>query len=235
MPNKSYQYALLSMKKTLLKVKKPTVRFIPHKELIRAEECTDEGKEVIVYKAYLIGDGKPKCDDTPLRGKGWYNANLYGEKAKHPRTPFTGNICTGISTNSILIFDVDRHTKEFTLFHGENYPKFYHLGASLVMQTSETFERDFYGNTLGNYAIVFGKPITWEEIKWHIVNGVKLGLLERANLYVLKWGYITSRQNPKNREIPAPKVLKFFSNSHGDMRGIVSYIQHWNLVKDFGF
>ena len=92
---------------------------------------------------------------------------------------------------------------------------------------------DLYRQRLGKYCVVFGKPISWEEIRWHIKEARRLGMIERTVVIMTRFGNITERANAKNDKTPPPKIVKFFAN--GDMRGIRDYVSFLNRNKDLGF
>jgi hypothetical protein len=108
-------------------------------------------------------------DDIPLSGDGWYNKDLYGNRATEAHTiSKDGNVVIGHSNSApflYLILDIDLQTKETVLWFAKKYAKFHHLGSSLVLQTSESSLLDLFGNRLGNFCVVFGLPIGWEEIR----------------------------------------------------------------------
>ena len=106
------------------------------------------------------------------------------------------------------------------------------MGSSLVVKTSDNYLTDFFGNKLGKYCVVFGKPLSWEEISWHIKEARRLGMIERAFTKLRKFGYITERVNAKNNNTPAPKIIKFYAN--GSMIGIRDYVRFLNRYGNMG-
>ena len=223
MQNRAYQLALLSRKKTILRKKKQFVYFV----------------HVLDEKGYPTGKYETKFDKEfePLEntnGDKWHYVNLYGEPVEDNSKPSKdGNVVVGLCTMQYLILDVDERFEADVRDFAENYAKFQRLGSSLVGKTSNSTQRDLYGNVLGNYVIVFGLPISWEEISWHLKEARRLGMIKKVNAVFARFGYITSRTNAKNKDIPPPKIVKFFAN--GSMLGIKDYVSFWNLTKDTGF
>jgi len=228
-PIRTYQLAL-SGKKTIFHKKKPIVYFIRVSCIDPIEESNDFEKEV-----YLAKDVK-KFDpcDYPLSGDKWLHSNLCGERAVEKIEPSKdGNVVLGFCTVSSLILDVDEQLKERVLEFADIYAEFQGLGSSLVTETSKSSQRDLLGNELANYCIVFGKPnMCWEEVSWHLSEARRLGMVKRVNAVFARFEYITERANSKNKNIPPPKILKFFP--HGDMRKIRDYVQFLNRYKALG-
>jgi hypothetical protein len=222
MRSKTYQLAL-SGKKTLFKRKQPFVYFV---------RLYDE-------KGYPTGEHevrdvkKFESCDYPLSGDTWYHKDLYGNRATESIPPFKGNIVIGYSSSCYLILDCDLQTKATVLYFAKEYTQFHNLGSVLVMRTSKSTQRDLYKNKLANYAVIFGLPLPWEEIAWHLQEARRLGMVNRVNSVFARFGYITSRINAKNKDTPPPKIIKFFGN--GSMLGIRDYVQFLNRYKDFGF
>lgn len=103
----------------------------------------------------------------------------------------------------------------------------------MILKTSDDYLTDFFGNKLGKYCIIFGNPLRWREIQWHITETRRLGIIERAFTKLRQFGCITIRVNVKNKKTPPPKIIKFYAN--GDMRGIRDYVQFSNRFRTLGF
>lgn len=230
MKGREYQLAL-SGKKTLFRPKEPTVRFVKRSVIEHTEECDDFEK--IAYIPQLIYR-EPKDVSYSLDGINWYHTDLYGNKALEINAPSKdGNVVLGFTSNTLLMLDIDYQAEETVLEFAEKYAKFHRLGSWVVLKTSEDYLTDFFGNRLGKYCIIFGRPICWEEIRWHIKEARRLGMIERAFTKLREFGYITIRVNSKNDRTPPPKIVKFFAN--GDMRGIRDYVQFLNRYRSLGF
>ena len=237
-PKRSYQLALLSGKKTILKVKEPIVRFVRWHLIQHIEECADLDKVVWIPK--LIVTEKEKIrelreSNVPLSGLHWCNNDLYGNPAKEPPSkPSDGNVVLGLSTSCNLILDIDYQAENEVLEFAQEYAQYHKLGAIAIFKTSDKYRTDLFGNKLGKYCAVFGKYIGWEEIRWHIKEARRLGMIERTVVIMTRFGDITERANAKNKDTPPPRLIKFFPNNHGDMHGIRDYVSYWNLSKDLG-
>jgi hypothetical protein len=221
-PRRAYQLAL-SGKKTLFKRKKPTLYYV--------NVYDEKGYPTGEHKVSYITKFKP-CD-YPLSGDNWYHKDLYGNRATEAIPPFNGNIVIGYSSSCYLILDCDLQTKATVIYFAKKYTKFHGLGSVLVMRTSKSSQEDLYMNKLANYAVIFGLPLPWEEIAWHLQEVRRLGMVNRVNSVFARFGYITSRINAKNKDTPPPQIVKFFAN--GSMLGIRDYFQFLNRYKDFGF
>ena len=225
---RTFQLAL-SGKKTILRVKEPAVKFVRQTVIQHIEECAD--LEKIVYIPKLLS--APIDDSYPLNGENWYHADLFGKKAVESSKPSEGNVVIGFSTCTQLILDIDFQAEETVVRFAREYAKFHKLGSSLVLKTSDKYLTDLYRQRLGKYCVVFGKPISWEEIRWHIKEARRLGMIERTVVIMTRFGNITERANAKNDKTPPPKIVKFYAN--GDMRGIRDYVSFLNRNKDLGF
>jgi hypothetical protein len=233
---RAYQLALVSGKKTLLRKKKPLVYFVRkevEKQMVGSiTELSRNWTKVgeIMYEARDVKKFEP-CD-YPLSGDNWFHADLFGERAVEKSEPSKdGNVVIGFCTVSSLILDVDLQTEEKVFEFADTYAEFQGLGSSLVTKTSESNQRDLLGNRLANWGIIFGKPeMCWEEIAWHLAEARRLGMIKRVNAVFARFGYITERVNAKNKEIPPPKIAKFFP--HGEMRAIRNYVQFLNRYRN---
>ncbi len=160
-----------------------------------------------------------------------YQADFTGNKAIEDTTP-EGNVVLGFTSSNFLMLDVDDLIEYYVLDFAKEYAEFYKLGSLMVLRTSESTKTDLFGNRLGNYCIIFGKPLTWKEIQWHINETKKLGIINRSFAKLRDFGTITIRVNSKNEKIPPPEIIRFYNN--GDMTGIVAYIKHKNTCEGLG-
>jgi hypothetical protein len=144
-----------------------------------------------------------------------------------------GNVVLGYCSDDILMLDIDNQTQETTIEFAKNYAEFHDLGKVLVMKTSEIYQLDLFDNIVNCYCIIFGKcPLPWEEIKWHITEARRLGMIERSFTELRKYGYITIRANPKNSSIPYPKIVGYYGE--GDNKGVMAYLRHWKNCRGLG-
>lgn len=233
---RAYQLAL-SGKKTLFRPKEPNLRFFKRRVIKHIEECDDS--EELVYIPIFIKKEKDiirlmERENPPVRGTNWYNLTLFGDVAVEVSEPSKdGNVVLGFTSDTYLMLDVDFQWKCFVIVFAIRYAKFHNLGSVLILQSSDDYLTDLFGYRLGKFLIIFGKPLSWEEIQWHITNVRRLGVIERAFAKLREFGSITIRSNAKNVKIPPPKIIKFYAN--GDMRGIHDYVQWLNRYKNLGF
>lgn len=106
------------------------------------------------------------------------------------------------------------------------------MGSALLILTSESTQVDLFGNKLNKYGVIFGKPLTWNEILWHIKEARRLGMIERSFLNLRKFGYITIRVNAKNDKTPPPKTVALYHL--GDMTGIIQFNKFRKACKNLG-
>jgi hypothetical protein len=85
---------------------------------------------------------------------------------------------------------------------------------------------------VGNYCIIFGKVLPWDEIKWHVQEAYRLGMVDKKFREIRKFGSITIRVNPRTTRYPPPKPLYYFRK--GDSRGITAFIRHWKMCRNMG-
>jgi len=134
------------------------------------------------------------------------------------------------------IFMVSRQRRKggFFVSTGRSAPesKFHDLGSSAVWKTSDTSQVDLFGNRMGNYCIIFGKILPWDEIKWHVKEAYRLEMVNKGFAALREFGSITIRVNSKNNKIPPPKPLYYFRN--GDSRGITAFTKHWKMCRNMG-
>ena len=156
---------------------------------------------------------------------------LDGKKARNVYSK-DGNVVIGFCTNNILMLDLDLHTEATAKAFVKSYSEFHKLGSVLLLKTSDSNQIDLLGNRLKKYAAIFGKPLIWDEILWHIKECRRLGMIERSFLNLRKFGYITIRVNAKNAKIPPPKVVAHYRL--GDNTGVVLFLKFRKSCKDLG-
>lgn len=140
-----------------------------------------------------------------------------------------GNVVLGYTSDVTLMLDCDLKQQVVIKF-GLEYGKFHDLGGVLVAKTSESDQKDLFGNSLGNYCIIYGRLMSWEEVKWHVQEIYRLGMVNKAFTALREFGYITIRVNAKNDRIPAPRVIHYFKI--GDKRGTTRFLRYWRSLKD---
>jgi len=143
-----------------------------------------------------------------------------------------GNVVIGFTTDTHLMLDCDLKREAVVVEFAREYGAFQDLGSSLVMKTSEDGQVDLFGERLCNYCIVFGKPLSWDEIKWHVQEAYKLGIVNKSFTALRQFGSITIRVNAKNDSIPFPKLVTYFDN--GDDIGIMSFLRFWVNCRKLG-
>jgi hypothetical protein len=154
-----------------------------------------------------------------------------------------GNVVLAWTTECYLALDCDMKREEEVVNFAEEYSKVQSLGNSLVARTSYgNGQVDLFWNKLNNYCIIFGRRLTWEEIKWHLDECYRLGIINRGFRKLRKFGYITIRVNAKNKKIPKPAIVRYFSNPHcrgararkKDREGVKRFFEHWKRCKNVG-
>ena len=144
-----------------------------------------------------------------------------------------GNVVLGYCTPTFLMLDIDYQVEELVKDFAQRYAKFHDLGSSLILKTSPwNGQMDLFGNKLGRFSVIFGKPVDWEEIAWHIKEAKRLGMIDRSFVAIRKFGSTTIRTSEKNKETPHPKILAYYRN--GDWTGVKHYIKLWVLEKHLG-
>ncbi|MEM2111348.1 MAG: hypothetical protein QXX08_05670 [Candidatus Bathyarchaeia archaeon] len=146
-----------------------------------------------------------------------------------------GNVVVAYTSDSVLMLDCDLKREDEVIEFAREYAKFHDLGSALVMKTSESTQVDLYGKTLGNYCIIFGRILTWDEIKWHVKEAFRLGMVNKGFVIIRKFGSITIRVNAKNDKIPPPTPVYYFSNGDKEGRkGIWAFLKHWAMCRKLG-
>jgi len=123
--------------------------------------------------------------------------------------------------------EVREFSRAYTLEHD--------LGTSAVFKTSDSSQVDLFGNRLGNYCIIFGKIISWNEVKWHVQEAFRNKMVNKGFVIIRKFGSITIRINAKNDKIPPPMPISYFSNGGKKARkGVMAFTRHWVMCRKLG-
>jgi hypothetical protein len=136
-----------------------------------------------------------------------------------------GNVVLAFTSDIFLMLDCDIKREDDVTKFSKRYPEHHDLGSSAVFKTSDTPQVDLFGERLGNYCIIFGKKISYDEIVWHVQEAYRLGMVNKGFTDMRHIGSITIRVNAKNNKIPPPRPICYFSN--GDDTGIMKFIDHW--------
>lgn len=144
-----------------------------------------------------------------------------------------GNVVIGFTSNSILMLDIDKKERQEVIAFAREYAKFHDLGSALVMLTSNSKQLTLNLRPLKSFSVIFGRILSWEEIKWHIQEAYRLGMVDEAFIAIREFGYITIRVNAKNLEKPAPRIIYYFPN--GDNTGIIEFLKFWRICKELGW
>jgi hypothetical protein len=152
-----------------------------------------------------------------------------------------GNVILGYTSTTFFMLDVDYSTKKKALWFAEEYGKKHKLGSSLVILTSKDGQRDLFNKKLQKYAVIFGKPITFAEIQWHINEARRLGMCERKFVAMRKVSYITIRVNDKNNHISYPKIVAYYPSGETESAekrrantGVNHFLLMWRTCKMLG-
>jgi hypothetical protein len=152
-----------------------------------------------------------------------------------------GNVILGYTSTTFFMLDVDYCSKKKALQFAEEYGREYKLGSSLVILTSKDGQRDLFGKRLEKYAVIFGKPITFAEVQWHINQARRLGMCERKFVVMRKVSYITIRVNDKNNHVPYPKIVAYYPSGEtksAEKRrantGVNHFLLFWRTYKMLG-
>jgi hypothetical protein len=143
-----------------------------------------------------------------------------------------GNVVLAYTSDSHLMLDCDLKKEDEVIEFAKEYAKFHDLGSRAGFKTSDSCQVDLYGERLGNYCIIFGKILPWDEIKWHVQEAYRLKMVNKGFTALREFGSITIRVNAKNDKIPPPKPLFYFDN--GDDTGIMEFLDHWIMCRKMG-
>lgn len=154
------------------------------------------------------------------------------DRLRRTRNFKEGNVVLAYTSDSQLMLDCDIKIQDKVIQFSREYGKFHDLGSSAVFKTSDSSQVDLFGNRLGNYCIIFGKVLSWDEVKWHVHEAYRLGMVNKGFTALRKFGSITIRVNSKNNKIPPPRPISYFSN--GDDTGVLEFIDHWVMCRKMG-
>jgi len=144
-----------------------------------------------------------------------------------------GDVVVAYTREDTLMLDIDEQLESRVVNFGQRYSKCYkHLGGYIILETSKTPKVDLFGNRFGNYCVIFGKHLKWEEIVWHIEECRGMGIINEDFARIRMFGSITIRVNPKNDKKPALKVIH--SNYGEDDEAIESFLEYYEMNKDLG-
>lgn len=145
-----------------------------------------------------------------------------------------GNVVSGYSSGSILMLDVDLKPIKEVMQFAKKYTKFHDLGSVLIMRTSKSSQIDLIKKKLGSYCIVFGAgTLHWKEVKWHIKEAYRLGIVKKDFLSMREIEKITERVNAKNNTTPHPEIV-FYLKKNPD-EGVKRFLRFWAICKNLGF
>jgi hypothetical protein len=143
-----------------------------------------------------------------------------------------GNVVLGFTSDVFLMLDCDLKRRAEVKWFAPKFGKEYGLGSSLVIETSCTPQLDLNGKLLGNFAVIYGKKLAWDTIKWLVGEAYRLGMVNKAFANIRQFGSITIRVNAKNNKIPPPRPIAYFDN--GDDTGIIEFLDHWIMCRKIG-
>jgi hypothetical protein len=173
-------------------------------------------------------DQTSKCRDNSA-----IQLDLFGKESIEKVEPCKdGNVILGYASDTALMLDVDEQIEQFVIKFAIRYTRFHKLGSVLVLRSSLSSKTDLFGNKLANFFIIFGKPLCWAEIQWHISELRRLGIINRGFATLRNYGHIILRENSKNKKIPPPEVIKFYNT--GDMTVIADFISDKNISQGIG-
>jgi len=139
----------------------------------------------------------------------------------------------GFTTDRFLMLDPDLAKPSSLVRYCKSYTKFYRLGCVLITKTSEPWQIDLFGKRLGNFTAIFGKPIEWQEILWHVEQAYKARVVSKQFLLArIRDGTTTERVNRKNLKKSYPTAYRFIRN--GDNAGCKEYVEFWANNRKIG-
>lgn len=156
------------------------------------------------------------------------------EKAYDGYREDNGNVVVAYTNSCYLMLDCDLKLKREVIRFARDYAKTYDLGSVLVFRTSESTQVDLLGRVLGNFAVIFGRRISWDEIKWHVLNAYQLGLINKGFLILRKFGSTTIRVNAKNEEIPPLEPICYISSDKKGREGTYRFVRYWIKNRNLG-
>jgi len=179
-------------------------------------------------------DGKKRSVARNAKGK--FVSKWTTERSKGiTRRDRQGNVVLAYTSSCILMLDCDLKTEEEVIEFARDYALEHDLGSVAVWKTSDSNQVDLYGNRLGNYCIIFGKIISWDEVKWHVQEAFRYKMVNKGFVIIRKFGSITIRINAKNDKIPPPMPISYFSNGGRKARkGVIAFTRHWVMCRSLG-
>lgn len=148
-----------------------------------------------------------------------------------------GNVVLGLMTDGILMLDCDKQREEDVINFAREYSKFHNLGSFAVFLTSKASIPNYImpnlwrvNGVLNNYFIIFGRLLAWQEVRWHVKEAYRLGIVNKDFLVMRNFEAITARYNAKNRDKPHPKLVYF----EDDRRSSESRFGIWRYLEFFG-
>jgi len=147
-----------------------------------------------------------------------------------------GNVVVSYMSDCILMLDCDLKRQDDIIEFAREYCKTHNLLDALVMRTSECMQVDLFGEPLGNFCVVFGRILQWSEIRWHVLEAFRLGMVDKGFVVIRKFQSITIRVSAKNNKVPYPKFVAYFDD--GDSRiglGIKKFLKYWAMCRGLGF
>ncbi len=132
-----------------------------------------------------------------------------------------GNVVIGYCDTSLLMLDVDDHDKAYAIDFAKRYTDFHNLGSVEVYETSKN-----------HFAVIFGKPLDRWEIRWHLKETLRLGVINEGFSRIRDCDGITIRTNAKDWKTPSPKSVYLYV--HGDTTGILRYRQSKKMTEKLG-
>jgi len=144
------------------------------------------------------------------------------------------SVVLGYTTSDYLMLDIDNKRPEELVRWAKKYARKSHLGAVLIMQTSDIGQRDLQGKRLYSFAVIFGFREPWQEIMVHIYNALKAKMVDKKFVKMRFQGFITERVNKKNNQVLRPKIFRYITpkkRRKGDNEGCFEYLRWWVWYK----
>jgi len=144
------------------------------------------------------------------------------------------SVVLGYTTSDYPMLDIDNKRPGEVVRWAKKYARENHLGAVLIMQTSDSGQRDLFGRRLYNFAVIFGFREPWQEIMVHIKNALKAKMVDKKFVKMRFQGFITERINKKNNQVLRPKIFRYITpkkRKKGDNEGCFEYLKWWSWYK----
>jgi len=137
-----------------------------------------------------------------------------------------GNIPVGFTRDYLLMLDVDLNVGERVVKWAGEYGKKWRLGSTLIMLSSDSAQLDFERNKLYNFFIIFGQPMPWTEVMFHLKNAYEDKIINKSFFAIRYYRRsITLRVTKKNKRKSHPKVFKYIPN--GNNEGVMEFLGYW--------